>query len=376
MKKIGIFGGTFNPVHNEHISLIYKAIEELNLDRLFIIPTFISPHKKGDIAPAEDRFNMLKLAFLSEEKIEVSDFEIKNGGESFTYITVEHFKKIYPDAEIFLIIGADMLNDFRRWKYPERILHVCSLCAFLREDYKILNDAHEYFLENFNKDFTLLNYIGKKVSSTRIRVYNALNLNIDGMTDEKVIKYIKDNNLYKGNKYFEYARSVLPEKRLRHTAEVVIKASSKIRELSLDSEKVYTACVLHDIAKYQKVEDYPDFKLPVGVPEPVVHAFLGAYIAENVLGIKDSEIIGAIRYHTSGKANMSTLGKLLFTADMIDETRNYEGVERLREYFTESLEKGFIECLKEEMLHLINKRQPIYIETLNAYDYYVKGERK
>ena len=78
MKKIGIFGGTFNPVHSEHISLTHKAIEKLSLDRLFIIPTFISPHKKGDIAPAEDRFNMLKLAFLGEEKIEVSDFEIKN----------------------------------------------------------------------------------------------------------------------------------------------------------------------------------------------------------------------------------------------------------------------------------------------------------
>ncbi len=372
MERIGIFGGTFNPVHSEHIVIATKAVEKLNLDKLFIMPTNISPHKKGNIASAQDRFNMLKLAFKDNKKIEVSDFEIKNGGESFTYITVEHFKKIYPDSELFLICGADMLSDFKRWKYPERILSVCSLCAFGREDYIIDEKEHDYFIKTFNKDYTLLNNKGKKVSSTRIRVYSALGLSIDGMTDCKVIEYIKDNNLYKGDKYFEYAKSVLPIKRLTHTAEVVIKASSKIRELSLDSEKVTTACVLHDIAKYQKVEDYPEFKLEAGVPEPVVHAFLGAYIAEKVLKIEDSEIIDAIRYHTSGKANMTKLSKLLFTADMVDETRSYEGVEKLRAYFEESLEKGFIECLKEEMVHLINKKQPIYIETLNAYKYYVK----
>ncbi|MBQ0099635.1 MAG: nicotinate (nicotinamide) nucleotide adenylyltransferase [Firmicutes bacterium] len=376
MKKIGVFGGTFNPIHSEHIVIARLAIEKLNLDKLFIMPTFISPHKKGNIASAEDRFNMLKLAFKKDDKIEVSDFEIKNGGESFTYITVEHFRSVYPDAQIFLICGADMLNDFKRWKYPERILNACSLCAFGREDYQILEKEHKYFKKTFNKDFTLLNYKGKNVSSTRIRVYSALGLSVDGMTDDSVIEYIKNNNLYKGNKYFEYVKSVLPEKRLRHTAEVVIKASSKIRELSLDSEKVYTACVLHDIAKYQKIEDYPCFTLPKNVPEPVVHAFLGAYISEKVLGITDMEIIDAIKYHTSGKANMTTLGKLLFTADMVDETRNYEGVEKLREYFSFSLEKGFIECLKEEMLHLKNKNQPIYVETINAYNYYVKGEKE
>jgi predicted HD superfamily hydrolase involved in NAD metabolism len=124
------------------------------------------------------------------------------------------------------------------------------------------------------------------------------------------------------------------------------------------------------------IAELAGFKVDEDLPSPVVHAFLGAFIAENELGIKDSELIDAIRYHTSGKPEMSTLAKLVFVADMVEEDRNYEGVEYLRELFEkDDFEKCFIECLKEEVLHLLNKKQYIYKATLDAYDYYVK-ERK
>ena len=109
------------------------------------------------------------------------------------------------------------------------------------------------------------------------------------------------------------------------------------------------------------------------MPKPVVHAFLGAFVAEKYLGITDAEIIDAIRYHTSGKADMSLLSKLIFVADMVEEGRTYEGVEKLRElYENADFEKCFIECLKEEFVHLINKKASIYYETINAINYYVK----
>lgn len=373
MERIAIFGGSFNPVHSEHINLVNIAIEKLNLDKLFVVPTFISPHKENLDASASDRLAMLRLAFMDNEKVEISDFEIQNGGNSYSYITCEHFRKEYPYAEIFFICGGDMLVDFYRWKNPDRILNAVTLASFDREDYFVdYTYQHKYFLEKFNKDFVEIGYKGKKFSSTRIRVYSMLKLPLDNLTDKSVIEYIEKNEVYKSNIYFEYATSVLPTKRLIHTAEVVIKAESKVRELSLSKEKVELSAVLHDVAKYQKVENYPNFTLPKDVPPPVVHSFLGAYIAENVLGIKDEEIIDAIRYHTSGKANMTTLGKLIFVADMVEDTRVYDGVEKLRSYFEESLDKCFIECLKEEMIHLKNKGQPIYGETLNAYNYYIK----
>jgi predicted HD superfamily hydrolase involved in NAD metabolism len=147
----------------------------------------------------------------------------------------------------------------------------------------------------------------------------------------------------------------------------------KAKELGLDKEKVRISAMLHDGAKYLDHNDYADFVLEADVPAPVVHAFLGAHIVQTKLGIQDEEIINAIRYHTSGRKNMSTLEKLIFVADMVEEGRDYQGVEYLRNlFYNDDFEKCFKECLSEELTHLLNKKQYIYKETLNAYEYYLK----
>ncbi len=373
MKKVAIFGGTFNPVHLEHKNLVKRAIEELNLDKLIIVPTNIPPHKKTELASGEDRINMLKLCFLEEEKVEVSDFEIKNGGTSYSYLTVEHFKSVYPNDELFFLVGGDMLKDFKTWKFPERILASATLAVFHREGFLYdEEEEREFFNKTFNKDYVNLIYSGENLSSTRIRIYSALSLPLNGLVSEKVEEYIQEKQLYRGGRIFDYVKKTLPLKRLIHTAEVTVSALTKVKELGLDKDDVITACILHDCAKYIDYKSVKGFKLPDGVPSPVVHAFLGAYITEKHLKISNEEIIDAIRYHTSGKANMSTLGKLLFVADMVEKNRSYEGVERLREIFELDFNKCFIECLKEEMVHLLNKKQYIYSETISAYDYYIK----
>lgn len=373
MERIGILGGTFNPVHVEHKRLAQSAIKELKLDCLFVMPTFLSPHKNSCPAPCEDRLNMLKIAFSDVDKVEVSDYEISKGGKSYTYLTVEHFKEKY-DSEIFFICGGDMLTDFKNWRYPERILSACTLAVFDREDfYTDYNAELKHFKKVFGKEFIKLSYVGKSCSSTKTRVYASFGLSINEQVPEGVEEYIVNKGLYLGDKYTDFIKEHLPEKRVIHTANVVVKAMSKAKELGLDLEKVRIAATLHDVAKYLDYTEIEGFTLPEGVPAPVVHSFLGAFVAQNTLGIEDDEILDAIRYHTSGKANMTTLGKLIFVADMVEEGRSYEGVETLRELFEkDDFEKCFIECLKEEFLHLINKKQYIYEETLNAFKYYVK----
>lgn len=376
MERIGIFGGTFNPVHAEHVEIVKAAIKELNLDKLYIMPTFLSPHKTLVPASAKDRVNMLTLAFSGVERAEVSEYEIEKGGTSYTYQTAEEFRKRYIDAEIFWIVGADMLADFKTWRNPQRILNAVNLAVFGREDFKIDYKAEqEYFIKNFGKEFFKLAFTGKVCSSTKIRVYSSFGLNISKLTPQSVAEYIKDNSLYPADEYVEFVKKHLPEKRLVHTANVVIAALSKAKENGLDAQQVMTAATLHDCAKYINPQDFKDFVMPEGVPKPVEHSFLGAFVAENVLGIEDQEIIDAIKYHTSGKANMSTLAKLIFVADMVEEGRDYSGVETLREYFNKDLDECFSKCLEEELIHLINKKQYIYSETLNAYDYYVKGKK-
>ena len=375
MKRIAIFGGTFNPVHVEHVKTVVAAIDELKLDKIFIVPTFLPPHKNVSPASGADRINMLKIAFRDEKKAEISDFELKNAGKSYSYITAEHFRSLYPDAEIFILVGGDMLKDFKTWKNPERILNAVNLAAVRREDYDFNENAErEYFKSAFNKDFTLLDFVGKEISSTEIRTYLAFNIKPQGI-DEKVIDYINKNAVYPPDAYQKYILKHLPEKRVIHTANVVVCALKKAKELNLDYEKVRIAATLHDCAKYDDYRDYKDFELPKDVPPPVVHAFLGAFVAEKVLGIKDAEILDAIKYHTSGKAGMSTLSKLIFVADMIEKGRSYDGVDILREKYEKDFESCFRLCLKEEVQHLLNKKQYIYAETLNAYDYYLKDKR-
>ena len=384
MQRIGIFGGTFNPVHKEHINLAINAVKELKLDKLFIMPTFISPHKSHLSAPAEDRVNMLKLAFFGQKNVEISDFEIKKGGKSYTYQTVEYFKSQF-DCELFFICGADMLVDFKTWKEPQRILNSATLCVFSREDFLIDYDKEKkYFIENFKKEFIKLSYVGKRDSSTKIRIFASLNLPLTDFTTKKVEKYILTNKIYGEFKYAEFLKNNLTEKRIIHTANVAVTALSKVKELNLDYEKVKTSALLHDLAKYispfqyegEIIEQVNQSGVEISsieeMPKAVIHAFLGAIIAENALKIQDQDVLNAIRYHTTARPNMSALEKLIFVADMVEEGRNYQGVETLRKYYSMDFETCFKECLKEEMIHLKNKNQEIFKLTEFAYNYYIK----
>ena len=371
MKKIAIFGGTFNPVHNEHIEVAKSAVKELGLDQLYIMPTYISPHKTDTPASTEDRLNMLKLAFEGVDKVVVSDFEIQKQGTSYTYQTVEHFKN-EENAVLYFIVGGDMLKDFKNWRYPERILSACTLCAFDRENSNVDFDFEkEYFAKTFGKTFVTLNYKGKDLSSTLVRVYNSFGLDIKTMTDKKVADYITERNLYCGDKYAEFIKKSLPEKRLIHTANVVALALDNAKKNGLDKERVRISATLHDCAKYIDHKSVEDFVLLDGVPQPVIHAFLGKFVAQKYLGVTDQDILNAICYHTSGRPNMSDLEKLIFVADMLERGRNYQGVEKLREFLNGDLDTCFKECLKEEMMHLINKKEYIYSLTIDAYDYYI-----
>lgn len=371
MEKIGILGGTFNPVHVEHVSLAKCALKELALDKLLIMPTFMPPHKSTAPAPAKDRIKMLELAFFGEDKTEVCDYEIEKQGKSYTYLTVEHFKNL-TGAQLYFIVGGDMLTDFKTWRYPERIMASCDLAVFGREEFFTDYKAEsEYFKARFNKDYIKLNYVGKNFSSTKIRIYSAFSLSLDRLVPKAVEEYIKERGLYGGNEYIDFIKTRLPLKRVKHTADVVIAALKKVKALGLDENKVITAAALHDCAKYIDHTTVKGFNLESDVPPPVVHQFLGAFVAKNYLGVNDEEVLDAIRYHTSGKADMSTLSKLIFVADMVEEGRTYDGVEQLRElYEKDDFELCFRECLKEEFLHLINKRQNIYVKTIEAFDYY------
>ncbi len=378
--RIAVFGGSFDPVHKEHIRLVKAALRELQLDTLFVMPAYAPPHKLGkELSPDKDRLAMCRLAFLSEPKVVVSEYEIQKKGTSYTYLTCQYFKEQYPDAELFWLVGTDMLRDFPTWKHPERILACVTLAVCGRDEKEGWEQAEQAaFFARFGKNFRYLSYNGEDISSTKIRVYAGAGLSVEAYTSAPVANYIRDTRLYE----IPFAKEALelekPSRR-EHSLRVARIAAQRAVSLHLSEKKAIWAGLLHDCAKNLQPSDglLQGFRVPNlwgRVPSPVWHQFAGAYLAKERFGVEDEEVLRAIRYHTSGRANMGELEKLVFLADMIEEERTFAGVEELRALFWRDLDACLEKALEETVLFLRAKGAEVYPLTLDAYDFYKRKE--
>lgn len=189
--KIGIFGGTFNPVHNGHVNLVKNFRKKLKLDKVLVIPTANPPHKQAEnLVSGQDRINMCNLAFGN--LAEVSDVEISRGGKSYTVETLEELKKIYKEDDFYFLVGSDMLLSFKRWYRWEDILGMCTLCATDRNNEESCKDADEDF---FNK-IIFCNFDKFVISSSEIREKLKSGDDVSSLLSEEVIDYIKEKGLY------------------------------------------------------------------------------------------------------------------------------------------------------------------------------------
>lgn len=199
MAKIGLFGGSFNPIHNGHINLAISVKKALELDKVIFIPSGTAPHKSsGEYADAVHRIEMCRLAAEDFPGFEVSDFETKRTGKSYSIYTVQYFKKIYPDDQLFLMIGSDMLLSFDKWFKYKEILKNVTLAAVSRtgDDFALLNKTAEK-LCRFGK-IIVVNNEAVVVSSTNLRKLIKNNEDLSCYLNRKVVKYIILKNLYNG----------------------------------------------------------------------------------------------------------------------------------------------------------------------------------
>ena len=378
--KIGIFGGSFDPVHIEHIRLAERAIDELNLDRLLIMPAFAPPHKPYKVlAPDADRLQMCRLAFAAIPKTEICDFELQQGGTSFTYLTCRHFKEKYPSAQLFWLVGTDMLRDFPTWKYPERILSDVTLAVCARnENAGWLEKERAAFYERFGKEFAVISYNGADVSSTQIRVLAAAGEEIAHLVGADVADFIRRRGLYKVENA-DLALAGENSKRKAHSLRVALVAAKRCASLPILEKNAIAAALFHDCAKniLPTDERLRGLVLPSEwgqVPESVWHQFAGAYLAERAFGVQDKDILNAVRYHTSGRENMSVLEKLIFLSDMVEEERSYDVVDKIRAVFWQKGEENLDNCLRlalcETVAFLKGKNAYVYPLTELACAYY------
>lgn len=195
--KIGLYGGAFNPVHNGHLALAEHFKNALELERLIFIPTHVPPHKSGDgLVSGEHRINMLSLALSGLEYCSVSDIEFRREGKSYTYDTVCELKKIYPDDEFFLIVGADQYFDFQKWYRADDILRQVTVCSAARENNQY-RQMLEYKSKHDNMQNTVVcNFDVTEISSSKIRNMISTGQSVSEFVPDYVLRYIKENNLY------------------------------------------------------------------------------------------------------------------------------------------------------------------------------------
>lgn len=199
MRKIGIMGGTFNPIHVGHLLLAQWAMEENGLDQVWFIPTGCSYMKQDkSIVSPMDRFHMTSLALAGNDRMLCLDTEVRRQGNTYTYETLEELKRMYPEEHFYFIIGADCLFAMEEWRCPERIFSNCSVIAAVRGNAPVdqMRQKIKELEERFLADIRLMEFLNLEISSTLVRDLVRAGKNIRYLTPEPVADYIGKKGFY------------------------------------------------------------------------------------------------------------------------------------------------------------------------------------
>lgn len=349
MNKIILYGGSFDPIHLGHLFVAKNALSELKADRVVFIPAS-APRWKELESSSSDRLNMLKLAIEDYKEFEINEIELNSTDEvNYTYNTV---KSIVDDNNIYyLLIGSDQLNKLDAWYEIDKLSKLINIVCYKRISDEInIDNAKKY-------NVTILNGEYFNQSSSEIRKGSKL------YTPKSVLNYIEEHDLY----YIKKIKSLINEKRYKHSISVAHLSYHIAQNNSLDAHKAYLSALLHDIGKYVSNEEtavimkefYPN---DIDLPSYSYHQFIGEYIAKNLFDVTDEEILDAIKYHCTGKANMSPYAKIIYASDKIDPLRGYDSRYMINACL-ENIETGFKLVLKENIKYFIIKNVP-YINRL------------
>ena len=391
--KIGIYGGTFNPPHLGHLQAARAVFELLKLDKLLLIPAGIPPHKEypEGCPTARQRLEMTRMAGEQlglGSKVETLDIELKREGKSFTSNTLAQLREIYPDDELWLLMGTDMFLTFQAWHEPGEILSQAGLAAFGRteEDMEeLFSHQRETLYRTYPQAriFTLTIPGVIDISSTELR--EMLKEGKGGnLLPPAVYGYILREGLYGTHADLKHltlsqlrpvALSYLKYKRIPHVLGVEQEAIRLAERYGGDVHKARVAALLHDCTKHLNLQDQlalcEKYHIELDDMEQwalkLLHSKTGAAIARDVYGV-DDEIYDAIFYHTTGRVNMTKLEKIVYLADYIEPSRDFPGVEDLRKVCYEDLDKGVLMGLEMTIEEMHEMGNPVHHATIEARD--------
>lgn len=365
--RVGLFGGSFDPFHNGHLSMIEGALKAV--DKVVIIPSARNPFKRGKILNAAPYRYYMTVDAVSRfgDKVIVSDIEFSIPGISYTVNTVKALLKDdkindlvdSDNVELFWICGSDILPAFDKWYKPDELLSLATLLVARRPGQDDGFDDEVLRIERLYKTrIELFDIDGVEVSSSEIRLDKDLT-----MLPEEVRVFVKTNALYTAEWLSEVSDSamesfldysielyyLLRRERLLHTLNVAIWSVKYAVMYGADPDKALIAGVLHDCAK----ELPDDMQREMAIRDSgesydvkkLWHGPAGAVFAAERFGIDDEQILNAIRFHTTGRENMTLLDKVVYMADKIEPARTYDDLREVRKAADEDLELGIVLCV-------------------------------
>ena len=355
--KIAIYGGSFNPPHTGHVEAAFAASECLRPDKMLIIPASIPPHKElADGSPdANERLELTRLAFADVPNAEVSDMEILREGKSYSADTLEQLMSLYPGAEFTFVMGSDMLFSFEEWYRFRFLLENMTLGVFCRnegEDARVIEHA-DYLKRQYGAKCVFINHEPRPMSSSDIR---------DMLPDRRGASYLPETVYSRIIKNGDYDEAVMLANRWGE-----------------DPENAAEAGILHDITKKLVLSDQLILCRKYGIINDTVeeenvkllHAKTGAALARDLFNISD-EVYDSIRWHTTGKPDMTLLEKIIYMADYIEPNRDFDGVDELRRLAYENLDEAMTLGLKMSLEDIKSYGQEPYYATVDAYKWYTE----
>lgn len=366
MKRIGIYGGAFDPIHNEHLHIIQIAKRELGLDKIVLVPSWQPPHKLPK-ASCISRIKMFNLIRDELPDVELDGIEFTNR-LSYSADTLPLLKKKY--GNIVHIIGGDSMIAMRRWSRPETVMQYPTAVISRGEPTQELLNAVSFARKEWKADITILSQYCTPISSSEIRLLFAVGKRelAQPLLPPRVYKYITDGGVYDVTG-LAFARARLTPERFAHTQEVALLAGRIAQQVGYSENYAVLAGLWHDISKGHEVVDE---RIPVSCRQPnVLHAFCGALHVSDNFGFQQEEVLDAIRYHTTGRAEMGLLEKIIYVADYCEPTRTHPGAKEVYALLPD-LNAAFHEAVRRSYQHVaMLPESEICPLTRECYQYYI-----
>ena len=328
--KIGLLGGSFDPVHIGHIELAKVAFAKLKLDKMIIVLAYKNPFKKHN-RYENDQKRLAMLKIVVPKDWEISEFEIKRQRITYAFEVVNNIYK--KENQIYYLIGADNLKNLNKWKEIDTLSSKVKFVCFDRKGYVKNKNIKKY-------DIDMLNNNQYWNSSTKYKMGNLESV------DPKIQDYISSELLYLDTIAF----NTLPFKRYSHSKHVALLAKEYAKINNLNTKDAFFAGLIHDFTKYWTIDEHKDILDKHNIdstdmPDAILHQYSSALWFRYVYCSKNNNIYSAIMKHTTADFEMSTFDKIIYIADKLAVGRKFKGIQDIRALAKKDIDKAFIKVL-------------------------------